>query len=319
RVQKTSAGSTTTYIFSNGQVIAEYPAGAAPGSPAREYIYGARGELLATIQGGTTTYHLRDHLSVRANTDGASGSPTFGQIIGQQDHYPYGESWYASGTTTKWQFTSYERDVESGNDYAVARFYINRLSRFYSPDPVDGNRAAPQTLDLYAYVADEPIDNIDPDGRISIAVGLGCGGGGDPGNPFGTPPFFPGGGFPWPPWWPGGIGSIGSTPPFVPTSGPLLALDPSAILSFALCRGTTDCSHYFNQCWKTTTWTSKAYYCVGAPVVCMTLGDTKYRNCVRLCLQEKDTCLNQPDPIFGACTTGLHIFCFSKCAPCLIL
>jgi len=164
------------------------------------------GELTATIQGGTATYHLRDHLSVRVNAD-ANGNK-----IGEQGHYPYGESWYSSGTTTKWQFTNYERDAESGNDYAIARFYVNRLGRFYSPDPVDGNPTSPQTLDLYAYVTDEPIDFIDPDGRINSPT---CGaGGGDPGNPFGTPPFFPGGGFPWPIWWPGGGGSVGPTPPF---------------------------------------------------------------------------------------------------------
>ena len=29
---------------------------------------------------------------------------------------------YLTNTTTKWQFTSYERDAESGNDYAVARY-----------------------------------------------------------------------------------------------------------------------------------------------------------------------------------------------------
>jgi len=30
--------------------------------------------------------------------------------IGEQGHYPFGESWYARTTTTKWPFTSYERD-----------------------------------------------------------------------------------------------------------------------------------------------------------------------------------------------------------------
>jgi hypothetical protein len=40
-------------------------------------------------------------------------------------------SWwrYLSSTTTKWQFTTYERDAESGNDYAMARVYINRCGR----------------------------------------------------------------------------------------------------------------------------------------------------------------------------------------------
>ncbi len=212
RVQKTSGGITTTYIFSSGQLTAEYTAGAAPASPTREYIYGTMGELTATMQGGTATYHLRDQLSVRVNAD-ANGNKT-----GEQGHYPYGETWYASGTTTKWKFTNYERDAESGNDYAIARFYVSRLGRFYSPNPSDGNLAAPQTLGLYAYAADDPIDNTDPDGRLMTSgFSDGCSTG-----PLGTPPFFPSGGFPWPIWWPGGTGGEESRPRF--PLFPILAL-----------------------------------------------------------------------------------------------
>jgi len=62
-------------------------------------------------------------------SDGTPGSPTYGQKIGEQGHYPYGESWYSQSSTTKWQFTSYERDTESGNDYAIFRYNISRLGR----------------------------------------------------------------------------------------------------------------------------------------------------------------------------------------------
>jgi hypothetical protein len=96
------------------KVIAEYNNGAAPSSPSTEYIY-AGSSLLATIAGTTTTYHHPDHLSVRLTTDAN------GNVVGQQAHYPFGESWYATGSTTKWQFTGYERDSESSNDYATAR------------------------------------------------------------------------------------------------------------------------------------------------------------------------------------------------------
>ncbi len=241
-----------------------------------------------------------------------STGPT-GWKIGEQGHYPYGESWYSSGTTTKWQFTNYERDSESGNDYAIARFYVNRLGRFYSPDPVDGNPASPQTLGLYAYVTDEPIDFTDPDGRLESPT---CGSGGrDPGNPFGTPPFFPGGGFPWPIWWPGGGAGVGPTPPFFPDQP-----NQGFTLSFSLgiCRGTTDCGYYFDQCQKARTTTSKAYYCVGAPAFCIALPQNRFSNCVRLCLQEKDKCLNLPDLVFPSCTADLHAMCFTRCSPCLL-
>ncbi len=86
-------------------------------------------------------------------------------------------------TTTKWQFTSYERDAESGNDYATARYHINRIGRFASPDPLAGSIADPQSLNRYAYVGNDPVDAIDPLGLLDeptcIALGFPtCGGGG---------------------------------------------------------------------------------------------------------------------------------------------
>jgi RHS repeat-associated protein len=155
RVKRVSGSTTTVYIFSGSKVIAEYVNGAAPGSPTREYIYSGTG-LLAKIEGGVTNYYQADHLSNRVTTD------TNGNIVGQQGHYPFGESWYLTNTTTKWQFTSYERDAESGNDYAMARYDVNRLGRFSSPDPLAGSVGDPQSLNRYAYVGNDPLSNVDP-------------------------------------------------------------------------------------------------------------------------------------------------------------
>ena len=115
RVKKVSASTTTIYIFVGAKVIAEYQNGAAPSSPTREYIYSA-GALLAKVESGSTTYYHPDRLSNRVTTDSS------GNISGQQGHYPYGELCYPGSLTTKWAFTTYERDTESGNDYALARY-----------------------------------------------------------------------------------------------------------------------------------------------------------------------------------------------------
>ncbi len=155
RVKKVSGSTTTVYIFSGTKVTAEYVNGAAPASPTREYIY-AGSQLIAKIEAGATNYYHADHLSVRFTTDGSATK------IGDQGHYPFGESWYASSTTTKWQFTSYERDTESVNDYAMFRYDVNRLGRFSSPDPLAGSTANPQSLDRYGYVLNGPVNRVDP-------------------------------------------------------------------------------------------------------------------------------------------------------------
>ncbi|HVS89751.1 MAG TPA: RHS repeat-associated core domain-containing protein [Candidatus Acidoferrum sp.] len=190
RVKKISGSTTTVYIFSGAKVIAEYANGAALSSPAKEYIY-AGAQLLATIAGATTNYHLADHLSPRVTTNSS------GSIVGQQGHFPFGESWYSQSATTKWQFTSYERDSESGNDYALARYNINRLGRFSSPDPLPGSLADPQSLNRFAYGRNDPIGLIDPSGlttcdangnncydsvTVTAAGGGGGGGGGEVAN-----------------------------------------------------------------------------------------------------------------------------------------
>jgi len=167
RVQKTVSGATTVYIFSGTKVIAEYGSGAAPSSPSKEYLY-AGSQLLATLTGppasATAVYHIADHLSPRATTDSS------GNIVGQQAHFPFGEDWYASSSTTKFRFTSYERDSESGNDYALMRTSVNRLGRFSSPDLFAGSISDPQSLNRYAYAFNDSINLIDPLGLDSFPI-----------------------------------------------------------------------------------------------------------------------------------------------------
>lgn len=160
RIQKQTGGSATVYLFSGSKLVAEYASGASATSPLKEYIYSGS-QLLATLSGSTTNYHIGDHISPRGTTDSA------GTALGQQAQYPFGDDWYANNTTTKFKFTSYERDTESGNDYALARYDISRLGRFSSPDPLAGSLINPQSLNRYAYVLNNPLNLVDPTGLYS--------------------------------------------------------------------------------------------------------------------------------------------------------
>jgi RHS repeat-associated protein len=64
-------------------------------------------------------------------------------------------------------FAGKERDAESGNDYFGARYYASSMGRWMSPDPsqlVFTNLTNPQALNLYAYVMNNPLIHIDPNG-----------------------------------------------------------------------------------------------------------------------------------------------------------
>jgi RHS repeat-associated protein len=66
--------------------------------------------------------------------------------------------------------TGKERDQESGNDNFGARYYASSMGRFSSPDPSGlyfADPTNPQSLNLYSYVLNNPLVNVDPDG-------LGC-------------------------------------------------------------------------------------------------------------------------------------------------
>jgi RHS repeat-associated protein len=159
RVAKSVSGGTTTVsIFSGSSVLAEYDNGAAPSAPSREYVYGGLG-LLAMFSGGTTTYYHQDHLGVRLTTDAS------GNLLSQQGTFPFGESWYQQGAGNKTVFTSYDRDSESGLDYAMARYYNSTTGTFCSADPLDGSPGDPQSWNRYPYGRNDPINVTDPSGK----------------------------------------------------------------------------------------------------------------------------------------------------------
>jgi RHS repeat-associated protein len=141
RVKKVVGGVVTHYIWEGDQVIAEYERGG--------------GSAQAT---GTRYYH-QDRLSTRIITDNA------GAVVGTTDQLPFGEEIGVSGAGEKHKFTTYERD--GALDYAVNRHYDPQRGRFNQVDPLGMGAASladPQSLNLYAYCANDPVNHADPSG-----------------------------------------------------------------------------------------------------------------------------------------------------------
>jgi RHS repeat-associated protein len=155
RVKKLSGGVTTHYVWEGAQVIAEY--NGSTGALISEYVH-AGSRMVARDQGGVLRYFHQDRLSTRMITDGS------GNVVGTQDHLPFGEDAGVVGESEKHRFTTYERDTESGTDQAVHRQYHVNVGRFFRPDPVPGSISNPQSLNRYAYVSNQPTNLTDPTG-----------------------------------------------------------------------------------------------------------------------------------------------------------
>jgi RHS repeat-associated protein len=159
----------TYHVWDANSVVAEFgETSSSPSTPAwrKNYIYMAS-RLLATQEpttgGETVFFHHPDHLGTRLVSNLAGGS------VAEQTHLPFGNpmSSESAGAPTNRRFTSYERSAISGLDYAINRHYDPLQGRFTQADPI-GVKAwrlsDPQTLNLYAYCANDPVNHVDPDG-----------------------------------------------------------------------------------------------------------------------------------------------------------
>lgn len=103
----------------------------------------------------------------------------------RHDYLPFGEELFAgvSGRTTaqgysvgdgvRQQFTSKERDVETGLDFFGARYYASVQGRFTGPDEFlnSGRPESPQSWNRYSYVLNSPLGFTDPTGLCEYAQG----------------------------------------------------------------------------------------------------------------------------------------------------
>jgi RHS repeat-associated protein len=136
-----------------------------------EYIY-FNGARIARVDrpSGTVHYYFSNHLGSHTMVTSATGSCE--QDI---DYYPYGGviTDHCPNVAQHYKFTGKERDAESGNDFFGARYYTSTMGRFLTPDWGGGSSEPvpyadlddPQTLNLYAYVQNNPLSRTDPFGH----------------------------------------------------------------------------------------------------------------------------------------------------------
>ncbi|MDD5262789.1 MAG: hypothetical protein PHD76_13165 [Methylacidiphilales bacterium] len=150
-VEKNASGSVTSmknFIWSNGSQPTE-ERDASNNVTKRFFIQGQQ-------IGGTNYYYTLDHLgSVREMTDST------GAIHARYDYDPYGRTTKLSGDLdADFQYAGYYSHTASGLDLTWFRAYDANLGRWLSRDPI----AESGGINLYGYVANDPIGGIDPFG-----------------------------------------------------------------------------------------------------------------------------------------------------------
>ena len=154
-------------------------------------MYDASGVLIAEYSGEVAaeprvSYLTTDHLgSPRVTTNER------GVVVNRRDFMAFGEEaisvqrlgggsgngYEAAGATRK-DYTGYEKDEESGLEFAQARYYNSSHGRFTSVDPLVASATIrnPQTFNRYSYGLNSPYKFTDPLGLLSQYTTGACGG-----------------------------------------------------------------------------------------------------------------------------------------------
>lgn len=176
RVEKSSG---TLYWYDTGlNPLAETDSS---GTTTNEYIFFNGKRIARRDSSGNVDYYFADDLHSSRVVTNSSGT-----ILDDDDFYPYGgERSVSSSSGNHYLFTGKEHDSESGLDYFMARQYASFLGRFMQVDDFKGGIVDaytgldieapgplpyadindPQTLNKYAYVRNNPLRYIDPNGH----------------------------------------------------------------------------------------------------------------------------------------------------------
>ncbi len=165
RVKKISSTETTVFVYDGGgTLVAEYTAWTdSDPAPAPQ-----------------VSYLTQDHLGsprVVTNQNGAVIKRTDWMAFGEEVEFNKRTSGlgYDEVPETRKGYTGYEKDEESGLDFAQARYYNPKHGRYTSVDPLtaSANVKNPQTFNRYSYVLNSPYKFSDPLGLIAKEAGIG--------------------------------------------------------------------------------------------------------------------------------------------------
>jgi len=140
-----------------------------------KYVYLGKHRLVRSDKDKNKIFYFYDHLGSTFLVTSDSG-----KILEQKAYYPFGKRRFdINGNYSYYNFTGKELDIESGLHYFEARYYDSELGKFISVDPLGENMPKDwlynkQDFNLYAYVGNNPINQIDPLGLFTFGIDLSC-------------------------------------------------------------------------------------------------------------------------------------------------
>lgn len=115
----------------------------------------------AAGQEKVTYYYADPQGTILATTDAQ------GNILSTADRKPFGQQVLGSPESGP-GFTGHVEDVDTGLTYMQARYYDNTVGRFLSVDPAAIEPGKQQQFGRFTYANNNPILNVDPDGRQTL-------------------------------------------------------------------------------------------------------------------------------------------------------
>ena len=141
------------------QILLETDAG---GNTIATYVFGNR--LISMDRAGALSFF---------HYDGRNSTRQLADITGTiTDHYTYdafGSLLASTGVTVNPHLFNGERfDADLGAYYLRARHYVPAIGRFLTADSVPGSLRLPQSLNLYTYTQNDPVNKSDPSGHQTL-------------------------------------------------------------------------------------------------------------------------------------------------------
>lgn len=204
-ISKSNGTNTVTYTYDAANQMVGYT----NGSVTQQNVYNGKGQRIKKTEGSNVTNYFYDGSELLYTTDGTgalkalqlydANADLFAAVYADDTMYFYTEDIKGSivnlvdenqNAVVSYTYTDYGETTESqggslnneirfaggvydettGLYYLNARFYDPAVGRFLNPDSYRGEPVDPQTLHLYAYCANNPINLVDPTGYAAETV-----------------------------------------------------------------------------------------------------------------------------------------------------